>query len=421
MTGNETGYYEPSPLPPSHNGEVNEIPPPTPDHILIIGCGIAGLATAICLKRAGIEATIFESHPTTRDSSGAFFGLHPNGRDVLKTLGVADTALAEGIATREFHFSNNKRSLTTVATDVITIRRGAVARALREEVISQGTSIRYGKQLTAITQTNDRVMATFEDGTHANGACLIGSDGIHSKTRRIIFGDSPRPYYTGMVRSATVIKNTLGLKPSYGTTNMIIGREAFFSYLVRPDDLIYWFSNRFDKAAPSQGEIEAISQADWQAELMSLYDGDNPIIGRIIAATDDTIQKYPVYDMPLIADWHKQRVCLIGDAAHAPSPKAGQGASMALEDAITIAKCLRDIPDIRQAFATFESLRKQRVETLFKKTRESAGNKTPRTAVGRFVADLLLPINLKIAGRTTRSMYDYHIDWNEPVKTATGR
>lgn len=413
--GNETIHYTPGTL--NHNEEISEITQPTPDHTLIIGCGIAGLAAALCLKKAGIEADIFESYPTSRDSSGSFFGLHPNGRDVLETLDIADTVLAEGIATHEFHFSNNKRSLTTVATDVITIRRGAVARALREEVISQGISIQYDKQLTAITQTDDRVMAIFEDGTRASGVCLIGADGIHSKTRRIVFGNSPRPYYTGTIRSAAVIKNTLGLKPSYGTTNMIIGRKAFFSYLVRSDGLIYWFSNRFDKVKPSQGEIEAIPQADWQAELTHLYDGDDPIIGRIITATDDPIQKYPVYDMPLIADWHKQHVCLIGDAAHAPSPKAGQGASMALEDAITIAKCLRDIPDISQAFAIFESLRKQRVETLFKKTRESTGNKTSRTIIGRFIADLFLPINLKIAGRTTRSMYDYHINWDEePVK-----
>jgi 2-polyprenyl-6-methoxyphenol hydroxylase-like FAD-dependent oxidoreductase len=392
---------------------------PTPDHTLISGCGIAGMAAALCLKKAGIEAAIFESYPTSRENSGSFFGLHPNGRAVLETLGIADTVLAEGIATHEFHFSNHKRSLATVATDVITIKRGAVARALREEVISQGIPLQYEKQITAIAQTDERVIVTFEDGTRASGTCLIGSDGIHSKTRRIVFGNSPRPYYTGTIRSAAVIKNTLGLKPSYGTTNMIIGSEAFFSYLVRSDGLIYWFSNRFDKAEPSQGEIEAISQADWQAELTRLYDSDDPIIGRIITTTDDTIQKYPVYDMPLIADWYKQRVCLIGDAAHAPSPKAGQGASMALEDAITIAKCLRDIPNIEQAFATFESLRKPRVETLFKKTRESAGNKAPRTIVGRFVADLLLPINLKIAGRTTRSMYDYHIDWNEPVKPSS--
>ena len=415
MLENEPRHYASNTL--NHIGEVHEMAQPTPDHILIIGCGIAGLAAALCLKKAGIEAAVFEAYPTSRDSSGSFFGLHPNGRDVLETLGIADTVLAEGIATRNFHFSNNKRSLATVATDVITIRRGAVAQALREEVTSQGIPIQYDKKLTATTQTDDRVMVNFEDGTRASGTCLIGSDGIHSKTRRIVFGNSPRSYYTGTIRSAAVIRNTIGLKPSYSTTNMIIGREAFFSYLVRSDSLIYWFSNRFDKAEPSRGEIEAISQADWQAELTSLYDGDDPMVGRIIAATDDTIQKYPVYDMPLIANWYKQRVCLIGDAAHAPSPKAGQGASMALEDAIIIAKCLRDIPDITQAFATFESLRKQRVETLFKKTRESADTKTPRTTVGRFVADLLLPINLKMAGRTTRSMYDYHIDWNEPVKT----
>ena len=260
-------------------------------------------------------------------------------------------------------------------------------------------------------------MASFEDGSRAYGAYLIGADGIHSKTRRAVFGESPRPYYSGMVRSSAITENVLGIKPTYATTNMIMGRNAFFSYLVRQDGYINWFSNRFDIQEPLRGEIEAIQQADWKADLLHLYEDDDPIIKTIIAATDVQIQKYPVYDMPLIDNWHKERICLIGDAAHAPSSKAGQGASMALEDAIIIAKCLRDIPDPPQAFATFESLRKPRVEALFRKTRKSTDSRTPRTVVGRFIADLFLPIDLKIANQTTRRMYNYHVNWDELVKT----
>lgn len=400
----------------THCLEMNESAQQAPDRALIIGSGIAGMAAALCLNKAGIEATIFEAGTSSRDSSGSFFGIHPNGRDVLETLGIADRVLAGGIATREFHFSNHKRSLATIPTDIVTIERGAVARELLTEAVKRDIDIQYDKKLTNVTQNENQAIAVFEDGSTAEGACLIGADGIHSKTRRAVFGDAPRPFYGGMVRSSAIIENELGVKPTDETTNMIIGKKAFFSYLVRQDGYINWFSNRFDIEGPNRGQIEAISQADWKADLIRLYEGDDPIIKTIIAATDVTIHKYPVYDMPLIDSWHEDRICLIGDAAHAPSSKAGQGASMALEDAITIAKCLRDLPDVPRAFATFESLRKQRVETLYKKIRRSNETRLSRTAAGRLIADLVLPISLRISARVTSSMYDFHIDWDEPIE-----
>lgn len=385
-------------------------------HVLIIGSGIAGLAAGLSLKKAGIEAVILEASPEPRESSGSFFGLHPNGRDVLKTLGIENSVLKGGVETHEFHFFSQRRSLTKVSTDVMTIERSAVAKAMRLEAISQGVDIQYGKKLTTVAQSKEQVTAVFADGSKADGICLIGADGIHSKTRRVVFRDSPRPYYNGMVRSSAIITNELGIKPTYGTTNMIMGKDAFFSYLVKQDGYIDWFSNRFDLEEPMRGQIEAIPQADWKADLMRLYEGDDPIINSIITTTDANIHKYPVYDMPLIDSWYKDRVCLIGDAAHAPSSKAGQGASVALEDAIIIAKCLRDIPDVAQAFTTFESLRKDRVETLYKKTRKSNETKFPQWTAGSFIADLLLPISLRTSARVTTSMYDFHVDWDEPIE-----
>lgn len=389
----------------------------TSNHVFIIGSGIAGLAAGLSLKKAGIEAVILEASSKQRESSGSFFGLHPNGRDVLKTLGIESSVLKGGVETHEFHLFSQRRSLTKVPTDVMTNERSAVAKALRLKAISQGVEIQYGKKLTTVAQSEEQITAVFADGSKADGICLIGADGIHSKTRRVVFRDSPRPYYNGMVRSSAITTNELMIKPTYGTTNMIMGKDAFFSYLVRQDGYINWFSNRFDLEEPMRGQIEAIPQADWKADLMSLYEGDDPIINSIITTTDANIHKYPVYDMPLFDSWYKDRVCLIGDAAHAPSSKADQDASMALEDAIIIAKCLRDIPDPPQAFVTFESLRKPRVDALFRKTRKSAGNRKPRTVVGRVTRDLFLPINLKIANQTTRRMYNYHINWDEPVKT----
>ena len=84
----------------------------------------------------------------------------------------------------------------------------------------------------------------------------------------------------------------------------------------------------------------------------------------IIGATTDELAAFPVYDMPVVPTWHRDSMVIIGDAAHATSPSSGQGASLAIEDAIVLAKCLRDCDGIRQAFATYERLRRTRVERV---------------------------------------------------------
>ncbi len=126
MAGKETITYTPATS--THYGAMDEFAQHKTDRAIIIGSGIAGMAAALCLSKAGIETVIYESRTSSRDSIGSFLGIHPNGRDVLETLDIADSVLAGGIATREFHFSNHKRSLATIPTDVVTIERGTVAR-----------------------------------------------------------------------------------------------------------------------------------------------------------------------------------------------------------------------------------------------------------------------------------------------------
>ena len=75
--------------------------------------------------------------------------------------------------------------------------------------------------------------------------------------------------------------------------------------------------------------------------------------------------------IPHLPTWHKNTICLIGDAAHATSPYVGQGAAMAMEDAVILSMCLRDIPDVNDAFTKFEKLRKKRTEKIVKTSQQS--------------------------------------------------
>ena len=109
---------------------------------------------------------------------------------------------------------------------------------------------------------------------------------------------------------------------------------------------------------------------------------------------------------------------IVGDAAHAASPASGQGASMAIEDAVVLARCLRDLPHIQQAFAAYEQLRRERVERVVAQGARSSSGKAVGP-IARVLRDLMLPVILKrFASSGEKSlawMYGYHIDWDEKV------
>jgi len=124
--------------------------------------------------------------------------------------------------------------------------------------------------------------------------------------------------------------------------------------------------------------------------------------------------------MPRVPAWHRGPMVIIGDAAHAASPSSGQGASMAIEDALVLAKCLRDSPDASTAFATFESLRRPRVERVVALGARSSSNKAPGP-VGRVARDLLMPFFVKLFARQSQDwLFGHHINWEECVH-ATAR
>lgn len=113
---------------------------------------------------------------------------------------------------------------------------------------------------------------------------------------------------------------------------------------------------------------------------------------------------------------------VIGDAAHAPSPTSGQGASLAIEDAVQLAKCLRDLPAPPQAFAAFEQLRRSRAEKIIKQAARVNNNKAA-TGAARVFRDLMMPVMMPVFlkfianGKPGRQLYGHHIDWD----TATPR
>jgi 2-polyprenyl-6-methoxyphenol hydroxylase-like FAD-dependent oxidoreductase len=311
-----------------------------------------------------------------------------------------------------FH-NETGRVLADVPVGGVTLLRGALSRALREAAVGAGVRFEFGKTLEGVEEHDGGVIARFADGTTVGGQLLVGTDGIHSRTRYRFFPDAPKPTYTGIINLGGIVRTDL---PPTGTAmHMTFGRRGFFGYAVRPSGDTYWFSNFAQRDEPAHGALEAVDGAEFRQQLLTVHRDDPPEVTRILQAVNGMIGAYAVYDIPSLPRWHHGSVCLIGDAAHAVGPHVGQGAALALEDAFVLAQCLRDLSDPASAFATFERLRRERVERVLKQSRRTGEQKASTGWVGRTIRDLILPIFLRRGAKATEWMYAYHPAWNERV------
>lgn len=315
---------------------------------LIIGCGIAGPAVALFLKRAGIDAEIFETRTV---AEGYSLSLSSNGVAVLKMLSLDGAAFSEGSAVNKWVAWNGKGKrlgegvLAGPGAKSIFIKRVPLGEILSNEVERQGIKIERGKRLQNIeVMKTGGVVATFQDGSTAGDDLLIGCDGVHSQTRQFI-DPNVRSVYTGLINTGGY---TQGVKaPSTPeTSNFIFGTHALFGYHMSPSGYIYWFVNYVHREEPTREELQASTDEERRQHLLKLFRDDQPFLGHIIEASETIFPDFLSYTLPTQPkSWHKGPVVLVGDAAHAISPSSGNGASMALEDAVVVARCLRDIPD----------------------------------------------------------------------------
>ena len=382
---------------------------------LIIGGGIAGPVTAMALQRAGIDSVIYEAYGRGSDGVGAFLTLAVNGLEALDVLDLKDTVCDLGMDTPAMKLISGGKELAALSMPARTVARTDLYENLRDEAVRRGIAIEYGRRLDDAEVKPTGVRAMFTDGTTAEGDLLIGADGLRSRTRTVIDPKAPRARHIGLLNTGGYARG-LHLPGEPGVAHFVFGRRCFFGYFIHPNGEIWWFANPPSRREPTREELLAITSEQWRARLVDLFRDDTGPMLDIIAATDDIIPGWNTYDFPTVPTWHNQRMVIIGDAVHATSPSSGQGASMAIEDAIVLAKCLRDIPDPATAFAMFKGLRQDRVERVVKHGKRSGDGK----AQGRFgamIRDLVLPMIVRrmVTSNSLSWMYDYRIDFPAPV------
>ncbi|MFJ2034182.1 FAD-dependent oxidoreductase [Streptosporangium sp. NPDC087985] len=389
------------------------------NNTLIIGGGIAGPVTAMALQRVGIDSDVYEEYDRGSEGAGAFLTLAINGLEALRVLDLHDLVCDLGMDSPRMRISNGRgKPLASFAQPSRTLKRADLYQALRDEAVRRGIRIHYGKRLEDASVTADGVRAVFADGSTAEGDLLIGADGLRSRTRTIIDARAPRARHVGLLNTGG-FAHGITVPGEPGTSYFIFGKRCFFGYLIHPDGEVWWFANPPSPKEPTREELAAISPAQWRARLMELFKDDTGPMLDIIGATDHILAGWNTYDFPTVPTWFNERMVILGDAAHATSPSSGQGASMAIEDAVVLAKCLRDIPSTPDAFAAFERLRRERVERIVAQGRRNGSGKAPGVA-GAFVRDLFLPMVMRQMARKNSLawMHDYRISWDDPTVTA---
>ncbi|GAA3030384.1 FAD-dependent monooxygenase [Streptosporangium longisporum] len=385
---------------------------------MIIGGGIAGPVTAMALQRAGLDVEVFEAYDHGSDNVGAFLTIAVNGLEALRVLDLHEQVTSLGMNSPGMLIFNSRgKRLASLPQPGRTVKRADLYQALRDEAVRRGVRITYGRRLVDASITGDGVRAVFADGSTAEGDLLVGADGLRSRTRTLIDPDAPRARHVGLLNTGGFATGvTVPGEP--GTSHFIFGRKCFFGYLVHPDGQVWWFANPPSPREPTREELAAITADQWRARLEELFRDDTGPMLDIVRAAGDIPPAWNTYDFPSVPRWFNDRMVIVGDAAHATSPSAGQGASMAIEDAVVLATCLRDVPGTRDAFAAFERLRRDRVEKVVAQGRRNGSGKAPGVA-GAFVRDLVLPVIMRqvAKGNAMAWMYDYRVSWDTPVST----
>lgn len=328
--------------------------------IAIVGAGIGGLTTAIAFEKLGYAATVYEGSPSIKPV-GAGLGLGGNAVGAFKVLGIDQAVIAQGNLFQNFPILNQHGKLiykvnsekirSRFSVENFTIHRAALHAALTAEI--KHSEIVLDKRLAKIEPAAGAYKLIFEDGSHAIADILIGADGVHSKTRNFV-NPSGKVRYAGYVCWRAVTENEIGIETGFETW----GRNGRFGAVPLANNQIYWFLC-INAASPRQHQV--LSKND----LAQLFEDYHDPIPQIINATPNEALVYnPIIDLKPQKHFAKERVLLIGDAAHATTPNLGQGACQAIEDVATLYQILQKEQNIEKAFKAFGKKRLKRTHYI---------------------------------------------------------
>jgi 2-polyprenyl-6-methoxyphenol hydroxylase-like FAD-dependent oxidoreductase len=392
---------------------------------LIVGCGVSGLVAAIACRRAGIEPTVVEAYPAPAAGIGKLLLMAPNGINALRAIGAGEVAEAGPPLRRTVVESRTGRRLAAF-TDLAGLPasrmfdRAELYRALHEAAVVRGVTVAFGKRLVASANGPGGVTARFADGSTVEADVLIGADGIHSTVRSLLDPDAPQPRYVGLLGFGGTVAEP-GVRSTGGAFHYALGSRAVFAYNVSAQDGAGWFTGLPWPEPLTAAEMSAVPNATWLRRIEDGFAGDRiPALSMLSRMRPDELVTIGRMDaMPPLPVWHRDRMVLVGDAAHAVSPSSGQGGSLAVESAVELVRCLRDLPTVASAFATYEALRRDRVAKVIAGTALFDAPPRPTGPLAKLAMAVVTPLAMRSTRLREKSigwLHRYTIDWNEQAR-----
>ncbi|WP_280233615.1 FAD-dependent oxidoreductase [Nocardia cyriacigeorgica] len=327
---------------------------------LVVGAGIAGLATAARLHRQGWDVLVIERAPARR-SSGYLVNLHGPGYDAAERLGLvpALTPRDIGFFTSVLVHADGREKFAipaavaeaAVGARALSLFRGDLESALYDAVADL-VDIRFGTTVRAITQRADGVAAVLDDGTHHQAELLIGADGVHSRIRELVFG-TEHEYFEDlghMVGAFPLDAVPEHVPEGVGTTFIGPGRTAAVMNL-GPQRSSAFFTYR---CADTEAELALGAAPALVRAFGDLGGGVADALGRLEA--DPAAAYFDSVGQIVMDRWSRGRVVLLGDAAWCVTVFAGYGAALALDGADRLGDAVAehgdDIPAALEAWET---------------------------------------------------------------------
>jgi 6-hydroxynicotinate 3-monooxygenase len=313
--------------------------------IAVIGCGLGGAAITALLQRYGYKVRNFEqtSHFA---KSGAGIHLAPNLIKALRGLDIEKEIQEKGnrplaYTSRDgntgeclFTLPLKETAENVYGSRYFTIHRGDFHQILIS-AIKPGT-IEYGKRLIKINAEDDYVELMFSDGTKEKTEIVIGADGLSSKVREILYGESS-PHFANQIAYRSIVPASKMPDSLMDDYSKWWGKDRFIVayFLSHTKEYFYFVAGIPASVWPT----ESSSLPGDHDELIASFSEFHPTILNVLHASDGA-RKWPLFERPPHAVWHRGRIVMLGDACHPMRPHMAQGAAMAIEDGVMLVRSL---------------------------------------------------------------------------------
>lgn len=345
--------------------------------IVIAGGGIGGLSAAIALKEGGCDVEVVEQASALREV-GAGIQLSPNAVMGLMALGLDETALAASsrpqaldmrigrTGDRILSIPIAREALRRYGAPYLHMHRADLIDALRRAADERGVRIRLDTRVSAYVVEPAGVRVGLDTGAILACDCLIGADGVRSAVQSQMLGPQEARYTGAVAWRITVPADAAPDLPHAAIVWVGPGRHAV-TYRIRRGELI----NFVGVVETGRWRGESWDQPGDPADLAADFAGWAAPIPDIIAAAG-ACYMWALFDRDPLPRWSEGgRVCLLGDACHPMPPFQAQGAAMAIEDAVILARCLLTHGVCEMAMERYQGLRRPRTARVLASARRN--------------------------------------------------